>query len=87
MSWTEIPEIHQNGIILEYRVELYQFILQEVYLFISRTTNITIYLLKPYTEYYIRVGAATSEGIGPFSDSFRIITLQDSKFQFSINLH
>ena len=78
MSWSDIPEIHQNGIILHYVVELNQTILE--YDFITRATNITINFLKPYTEYYLRVGAATSVGVGPFSDSLLTVTLQECKF-------
>ena len=75
MRWNEVPEIHQNGIILHYVVELNQIILE-----FTTATNITINLLKPYTEYYLRVGSATSVGVGPFSDSLLTVTLQDSKF-------
>ena len=74
MSWSEVPEIHQNGIILYYVVEINQTILE------TNATNVTIYSLEPYTEYYLHVGAATSKGVGPFSNSLLTVTLQDSKF-------
>ena len=71
MSWTEVPEIDQNGIITEYEV-MYEPLMTFGGLITTLTVNttnlsITLMDLQEYLEYNISVRAYTSVGPGPYS--------------------
>ena len=84
VSWTEVLEIDQNGIITEYEVmcePLMTFGGQITALTVN-TTNLSITLmdLEEYVEYNISVRAYTSVGSGPYSVGIVRRTLEDGKF-------
>ena len=68
MSWTEVPEIDQNGIITQYEV-MYEPLMTFGGHTTVNTTNLSITLmdLQEYLEYNISVRAYTSVGPGPYS--------------------
>lgn len=86
--WNEVPEIHQNGIIRRYNVEVNQTTFQKAAMyqslfFLPTTGVVNITFLEAYTEYSIRVRAYnTGERAGPFSDVVLAVTHQDSKLHF-----
>ena len=82
LTWTEVPAIHQNGVILGYGVEYTQTTFDSV----PTTQNVTVTStlavltgLEEYVEYSIQVRAYTEEGPGPYSDVLIVTTSEDSK--------
>lgn len=80
--WSEIPFIHQNGIITTYEVfyeplDSYDGQLEGRILNVT-TLSIVLTGLEEFTEYNISVRAYTVEGAGPYIDNVIIQTFQDS---------
>ena len=70
VSWTEVSEIHQNGIINFFEVMYEPLMTFDVLTALTvNTTNLSITLmnLEEYVEYNISVRAYTSVGSGPYS--------------------
>ncbi|XP_064385915.1 uncharacterized protein LOC135334596 isoform X5 [Halichondria panicea] len=81
VNWTEIPEIEQNGIIIEYEV-MYepQMTFNDMLTTTAvNTTNMFVTLtgLQEYVVYNISVRAYTNVGPGPFSVEIDRETLED----------
>ena len=83
LTWTEVPAIHQNGVILGYDVEYTQTTFDSV----PTTQNVTVTStlavltgLEEYVEYSIQVRAYTEEGPGPYSGVLIVTTSEDSEF-------
>ena len=85
VSWSEVPAIDQNGIIIEYEVEYTQNTFDSVPTTQNITvtnTSVTLTDLEEYVVYFIRVRAYTNIGSGPYSDPVNETTLQDSKYSY-----
>ena len=81
MSWTEVLEIDQNGIITGYEV-MYEPLMNfsgQITTLTVNTTNLSIALmdLEEYVEYSISVRAYTSVGPGPYSVGIVNRTFED----------
>ena len=82
VSWDEVPAIDQNGIIINYQVQLepLQFTETLETIFVNATnTSMLVTGLEEYVEYNISVRAYTSVGAGPFSRMATERTLEDGK--------
>ena len=84
VTWEQVPEIDQNGIITLYEVQLNQNTFNEISTSNLNTTNasqlmVEIEGLEEYIEYSVRVRAYTSVGPGPFSVAVMNRTLEDGK--------
>ena len=85
MSWNEVPEIDQNGIITQYEV-MYGLLMALSTTTVS-TTNLSITLtgLEEFLVYNISVRAYTNEGPGPYSTGI-IATLEPGKPVYLTNI-
>jgi len=80
-SWLPPLDYEQNGFIVTYTIAVIEtrsgHMIQRT---ISSSLNsITISSLRPFTSYSCSIAASTSVGMGPFSTSLTILTLQDGK--------
>lgn len=91
VSWYEVPEIDQNGVINLYEVlylplETFGDVIQANTMNSSRRqSSVTLSGLQEFVDYNISVRAYTRAGPGPYSDGVIITTLEDGKLM-SINL-
>ena len=77
LTWDPPNAADQNGIILEYTVNVSAVETGEEFQLTSTTTSITVTTLRPYTTYLCIIAASTTVGIGPFSTVFTIVTPED----------
>ena len=82
VNWTEVPAIHQNGIITQYEVEYSQMTFTGVATRNTTTVDpttlsVTLVDLLEYVQYSIRVRASTRAGYGPYSDITFVTTNED----------
>ena len=82
VTWDEIPGLDQNGIIINYEVEIEPLDFPAaISIDQLTTTNLSILVtrLEEYVNYNISVRAYTSVGPGPYSDPVTERTLEDGK--------
>ena len=80
VTWDEIPGLDQNGIIIEYEVEIEPLDFPaDLSLDLLTTTSLSIVItgLQEYVFYNISVRAYTSVGPGPYSDPVTERTFED----------
>ena len=80
MTWDEIPGLDQNGIIINYEVQIDPLDFPaDIFVQLLNTTNLEIQVtsLEEYVFYNISVRAYTSVGPGPYSDPVTERTFED----------
>ena len=80
VTWDEIPGLDQNGIIIDYEIQIEPLdFTADIVASLLRTTNLSILIteLEEYVNYSIAVRAYTSVGSGPFSDPVTERTFED----------
>ena len=80
MTWGEIPGLDQNGIIIDYEVQIEPLDFPaDIMTNLLTTTNLSILVtgLEEYVNYNISVRSYTSVGPGPYSDPVTQRTLED----------
>ena len=80
VTWDEIPGLDQNGIIIDYEVQIQPLDFPaDISADQLTTTNLSILVsgLEEYVNYSISVRAYTSVGAGPYSDPVSERTLED----------
>ena len=80
VSWSEVPDVDQNGIIFRYEVEFKPTVSQssgDISVFATDSHDITFVGLEIFTQYAVRVRALTIVGSGPYSDEILVATLED----------
>ena len=80
MIWDEIPGLDQNGIVINYEVQIEPLDFPaDIFVHPLTTTNLLIRAtgLEEYVNYNISVRAYTSVGPGPYSDPVTVRTLED----------
>ena len=84
--WNEVPEIDQNGVIIEYEV-MYEPLIQfgGVLTVAARNTSLLLSGLEEFVEYNISVRAYTSVGPGPYSEEVTERTDEDGEFAFFLS--
>ena len=87
VQWDEVPADNQNGVIVNYTVTYTELpsgsSLDEVVIVPKR--NITLVLLKKFTDYSITMFASTSKGGGSRSDPIFVITDEDSEYNSGVH--
>ena len=84
VTWDPVPEIDQNGIIIQYQVEFNQSTFSEIPTSNLTTINGSVLMvelegLEAFIEYSVRVRACTSVFPGPFSVAVVNRTLEDGE--------
>ena len=81
LSWSEVPAIDQNGMIIEYEVEYTQTTFDEnmTQSVMVNSTTVELTDLHEYVQYFIRVRAYNSIGSGPYTTAINVTTAQDGK--------
>lgn len=78
-TWDPPPADQQNGIIIEYFINVTEADRGETFQETTNETSLSVYTLQPFTTYFCIIAASTSAGIGPYSTVFTIQTPQDGK--------
>ena len=82
MSWIEVPALDQNGVIINYEVQLEPLDFSvDISVDLVNTTSLQERAtdLEEFINYNIAVRAYTSVGPGPYSDPVTVRTLEDRK--------
>ena len=74
LSWIPPDMQAQNGIIVDYLINVTAIGTGEAFQVSSATTNLVILSLRPFTMYICLVAAETRAGTGPFSISLTVQT-------------
>lgn len=77
-SWSPPPLEHQNGRIVEYKINVTEVITGRVFVRVSTSTSLVIGSLHPDYIYQWVVTAVTI-GVGPYTNSSNIRTPEDGK--------
>ena len=78
LEWTGPPPDKQNGVILQYILNVTVLGMKHnAYYTSSDVTSFTVDNLHPYTMYIAVIAAETSIGVGPFSSLITMETLED----------
>ena len=80
VTWDEVPGLDQNGIIIDYEVQIEPLDFPaDIMTNLVTTTNLSILVtgLEEYINYSIAVRAYTSVGAGQYSDPVTERTLED----------
>lgn len=77
VSWNPPRIDEQNGIIINYLINVTLVESGHTFQLSSTTTSLTVSSLLPYRTYVCIIAAVTSIGIGPYSNQFRLTTPQD----------
>ena len=82
VTWADVLEIDQNGIITKYEViyeplTTFGVLMPENLIVDSMNLSVTLENLEEYVEYNISVRAYTSVGPGPYSEDTIILTEED----------
>ena len=78
-QWDLPPPQHQNGIIIDYIVNITALETGATFHMSTLYLNLTLHSLRPFTTYSCIVAARTSVGLGPFSTIVNVQTLEDGK--------
>ena len=79
LKWDLPPPQHQNGIIIGYTVNITALETGATIQMSTPYQNMMLYSLRPFTTYSCIVAARTSIGLGPFSTTINVQTLEDGK--------
>ena len=83
MTWDEIPGLDQNGVIMDYEVQMEALDFPaDIFVDPLNTTGLLLVVtgLEEYVNYSISVRAYTSVGPGPYSDPVTERTLEDGNY-------
>ena len=84
LTWDPPNAEDQNGVIVEYTINVTAVETGEEFQFTSNTTIFTITTLRPFTTYLCTIAASTSIGLGPFSTVFTLRTPEDGESSFTL---
>ena len=80
MTWVEIPGLDQNGVIIDYEVQIEALDFPADILLNTTDLLLVVTGLEEYVNYSISVRAYTSVGPGPYSDPVTERTLEDGNY-------
>ena len=81
-QWDLPPLQHQNGIIIGYIANITTLEIGTTVQISTSHLNLTLDALRAFTTYSFIVAARTSIGLGPFSTTVNVQTLEDGKNNF-----
>ena len=80
LTWEPPPEDQQNGIIVEYTVDISVANTGQIFQLHTSATSLTLSTLLPYRTYFFLIRAATVVGQGPPSTTMlQLTTPEDGK--------
>ncbi len=79
LTWDPPPYENQNGVIISYVIDVTVIETGETFVIISNDTLLSVTGLRPYRTYICTIAASTSIGLGPYSVSITVNTLEDGK--------
>ena len=79
LTWNPPNYKEQNGIVIEYVINMTVLETGERFRLTSNATFLEVPTLRPYRTYVCIIAAATSIGLGPFSESVTVETPEDGK--------
>ena len=89
-TWDPPPQDHQNGVIIEYRINVTEIITGRVFVRLSTMTSLELTSLHPNYEYQWVVTAVTID-VGPYTSVVTIRTPEDGELvasnQSEIEIH
>ena len=77
--WTLPKLASRNGEIVSYTINVSVVESEEMFQYITNTTELELLALRPYHTYVFTVAASTIIGEGPFSSNVTIQTPEDGK--------
>ena len=80
VTWDEIPGLDQNGVIIDYEVQIEALDFPADILLNTTDLLLVVTGLEEYVNYSISVRAYTSVGPGPYSDPVTERTLEDGNY-------
>ncbi len=89
VKWENVPDIDQNGIIIDYEVlyiSTFDFINGSIFLTNGETSSVNITRLEEFVYYNVSIRAYTDIGPGPFSNVVTNRTREAGWHQFLINV-
>ena len=84
MEWKEVPKCERNGIITNYIVKVFysnKTELKDKLSNVTGTTSEVIDGLQEYTNYSVKVSAATAKGEGPLSEYISTTTHKKGSYK------
>ena len=82
LFWSPPPADMQNGIIVQYAINITEVETGRSFSLFSSTTTVNVISLHPYYTYNCAIAAATIIGVGPYTNIITVVTLQDGKLYF-----
>ena len=79
LTWNSPSYEEQNGVIIEYVINVTVLETGERFQLTSNTTFLEVTNLRPYRTYVCIIAAATSVGLGPFSTPVTVVTPEDGE--------
>ena len=82
-NWQPPHDVHKNGIILNYVVNISQIGYTLTNMYLEFSEQLTVGNLQPFSLYAISVAVENSVGVGPFSVPELVQTMEDGNISFS----
>ena len=77
LTWEPPLSAEQNGVIVNYVVNITVEETGDMFQLFSETTNIAVSTLSPFTTYFYMIAATTIVGQGPYSVVYTLQTPED----------
>ena len=77
--WDFPPPDAQNGVITGYIINITVLETGGIFQLFSDTTSLGLNFLRPFTTYICVIAAQTAVGVGPYSITYQVTTLEDGK--------
>ena len=71
----------QNGVIIGYIINVTVLETGEMFQLLSDTDSLGLNFLRPFTTYICVIAAQTAVGVGPYSITYQVTTLEDGKLR------
>ncbi len=80
LSWDPPQPEDKNGRIVRYAIDVTRKNTGQNFQLFTTQTSFNIENLVPYTVYTFMIAASTNAGSGPFSTTYTVTTIEDSRF-------